>query len=282
MMIAIIRIGFSSAVAVMIAAMFTLSAESQTTGNAQGATVTMEWLGWSHYRFTSPNSKVVLTNPFVNNPDSPVKLEDITQADIILPADGHGDDMGQALQIAQQTGGTIVTPSFEMGTWFLEKGVPRSQVDQMGGPGDWAKIDDIAVHVVSSVHGSGLGQQATQDVPYGGPAAGFVVTFENGWTVYFAGSSAAHEDQVLIAQMFHPNLAILALDGTHDPVDFAEQVKLLMTDNPNLTAVFPHHLRVTSQPGQTTVADAQAAVQAMGISMQITTPVLGQIYSFTN
>jgi len=174
-----------------------------------------------------------------------------------------------------------VTPSFEMGTFFLDKGLPRPQVAQMGGPGDWAKIDGIGVHVVSSVHGSGLAQQATSDVPYGGPAAGFVITFENGWTAYFAGSSAAHADQALVAQMFHPNLAILALDGTHDPVDFAMQVKLLMTDNPNLKAVYPHHHRVSPQPGQTTIADARAAIDAMGIHMQITAPVISRIDSFT-
>ncbi len=74
--------------------------------------------------------------------------------------------------------------------------------------------------------------------------------------------------------MFHPNLAILALDGAHDPVDFAMQVKLLMTDNPGLSAVFPHCLRVTPQ---TTVAAAQAAVNAMGINMQITTPMIGRV-----
>src|SRR5712692_6868782 len=100
-----------------------LSSASQ----APSGTVTMEWLGWSHYRFTSPTGKVVLTNPWILNPDSPAQLADVSQADIILPADGHGDDMGNAFEIAEQTGGTIVTPSFEMGTWFLDKGLPRSQ-----------------------------------------------------------------------------------------------------------------------------------------------------------
>ena len=80
--------------------------------------------------------------------------------------------------------------------------------------------------------------------------------------------------------MFHPNLAILALDPSHDPVDFAMQVKLLMTDNPNLTAVYPHHNRVSPQPGQTTIADAQAAIDAMGVHMQITSPVIGRVDSF--
>ncbi|HZT07661.1 MAG TPA: MBL fold metallo-hydrolase [Chloroflexota bacterium] len=265
--------------ALVVAAIFIprLGSASQ----APTGTVTMEWFGWSHYRFTSPTGKVVLTNPWVLNPDSPIQLSDVTQADIILPADGHGDDMGNALEIAEQTGGTIVSPSFEMGTWFLDKGLPRSQLIQAAGPGDRAIIDGITVRIVNSVHGSGLGTAASERVPYGGPAAGFVITFENGWTAYFAGSSAAHQDQALVAQMYHPDLAILALNGGHEPMDFAMQVKLLMTDNPNLSAVFPHHQRVEPSAGQTTIAEAQSAVDAMGLGQTITTPELGRVYSFS-
>src|SRR5207237_1380943 len=83
---------------------------------------------------------------------------------------------------------------------------------------------------------------------------GYVITFENGWTVYFSGSSAATAEQGLWASMYRPNLAILHMGGDHEPIDFAEQVKLLKTDNPNLTPVVPHHNRITPTAGQTTMA----------------------------
>jgi len=90
-----VRVATALVASVLVGAFLLVgTASSQSTTSGQAGTVTLEWLGWSHYRFTSPNGKVVLTNPFVNNPDSPVKLEDISQADIILPADGHGDDQG--------------------------------------------------------------------------------------------------------------------------------------------------------------------------------------------
>ena len=69
-----------------------------------GGSVTVEWFGWSHYRFTSPTGKVVLTNPFTSNPDSPIKPEDIEKADLIVVADGHGDEVGSTVAIANQTG----------------------------------------------------------------------------------------------------------------------------------------------------------------------------------
>ena len=60
---------------------------------AQGVPVKLEWLSWSIFRLTSPNGKVVLTDPFVANPDSPVKAAEIEKADIILVADGHPDQL---------------------------------------------------------------------------------------------------------------------------------------------------------------------------------------------
>src|SRR5947208_2224307 len=95
---------------------------------AQAGTVKMEWLGWSHFRFTSPGGKVVLTNPFIEgNPDAAVSVDDITQADLIVLADGHRDEVGSAVAIGQKTGARLFVP-FELGTWLTEQGLPAAQV----------------------------------------------------------------------------------------------------------------------------------------------------------
>jgi hypothetical protein len=39
--------------------------------------------------------------------------------------------------------------------------------------------------------------------------------------------------------------------------------------------------RVVQQPGQTTIAEAQAAVDEMGLPFQVMTPVIGEVYTFT-
>lgn len=247
------------------------------SAHAQEGAVTMEWFGWSHYRFTSVAGKVILTNPFVANPDSPVKVEQMTKADLIVIADGHGDEVGSSVEIAKATGAQTFSP-FELGTWLREMGVPQQQVIRSN-PGGRLQLDGVTVRMVGSVHGSGL-SRPTQTTPYGGPAAGFVITFENGWTVYFAGSTAATQDQALWAEMYKPDLAILPMNGDREPMDFAMMVRLLKTENPNLKMVLPHHHRVNPTPGQTTVAEVQAAIDAMGLDITVTAPVLSQVYSF--
>jgi len=245
-----------------------------------GGSVTVEWFGWSHYRFTSPTGKVILTNPFTSNPDSPIKPEDIEKADLIVVADGHGDEVGSTVAIANQTGAMVLAPG-GVNSWLVEQGIPRAQVPKnFFQPGDrYTGLQGITVRSVESVHGSEL-SPPTAAVPYGGVAAGYFITFENGWTAYFSGSSAATAEQALWAQMYKPNLVIVHMGGDTEPLDFAEQVKLLMTDNPNLKTVFPHHNRVTPTAGQTTVADVQGAMDTMGVAMKVTQPPLGQVVSF--
>ncbi len=54
-------------------------------------------------------------------------------------------------------------------------------------------MEGSTIRVVGSVYGSGSGRDIASDLApiYGGAVAGFIITFENGWTVYFPGSSAA-------------------------------------------------------------------------------------------
>src|SRR6202171_4638502 len=256
------------------------SAGSAAPSVQPAGSVTVEWFGWSHYRFTSPTGKVILTNPFTSNPDSPIKPADIDKADLIVVADGHGDEIGSTVEIANLTGATVLAPG-GVNSWLVEQGIPRAQVPKnFFQPGDrYTGLEGITVRSVESVHGSEL-SAPTAAVPYGGVAAGYFITFENGWTVYFSGSSAATAEQGLWAQMYQPNLAIVHMGADTEPLDFAEQIKLLKTDNPNLKTVFPHHNRVTPPAGQTTVADVQAAMDTMGVAMKVTQPPLGQAVSF--
>jgi len=249
---------------------------------AQTGPVNLEWFGWSFYRFTSPTGKVILTNPFITgNPDAAVKLEEIAKADLILVPNGHRDEIGDTVAVARKTGAKVVSP-FELGTWFMSKGVPEAQVLRRN-PGSRLVWEGITIRVVGSVHGSGSGQGVDSDVApiYGGAAAGFMITFENGWTVYFPGSSAATQDMALWGEAYKPDAMIFLMHPTAEPRDIGTAVKLVTTGNPNLKALLPHHHRVTPPPGAPTVADVRAMLDSMGIRIPITDPVRKQVYTFT-
>ena len=198
--------------------------------------VKMEWLSHSHFRFTSPNGKVVLTNPHLDAADNKTKLEELTKVDVIVVADGHRDEIGKAPEIAAKTGAKIVAPR-ELGIGYLKMfaKVPDKQL-VLAGIGDRFNFDGITVRVVHSIHGSGTVEPTA---PYGGNAAGFIITFENGFTVYFTGSTAIHSDMALYASLYKPDMAIIILSSNRDPRDAAYMVRLLLSDNPNLKTVLP-------------------------------------------
>jgi len=244
--------------------------------------VTLEWFGWSHFRLTSPTGKVILLNPFLTNPDSTISLDDVNKVDLILPADGHADDQGQTAEIAIKTGARVFAP-FELGTWLQgpAKGVPSAQVVRAG-PGARMVMDGITIRMVESIHGSGLSTMDPSGAPgYGAPAVGFYITFENGYTIYFTGSSAATQDQAMWAAAYKPDAMIFHMDAPHDPIDVANSIRLTSTDNPNLKMLFPHHHRVQVPAGGTTVDDVQSALSTMGISTPITNQVRSQVYTLT-
>ncbi len=242
---------------------------------AQTGPVKMEWLSWSIFRFTSPTGKVVLTNPFVANPDSPVKVDDFPKVDVILVADGHGDEVGSTDEIAIKTGAKIVS-TFEMWrVYFQPRGVPEAQMHRSN-PGDWLRLDGLTIRNVNSVHGSG-----TPDKLYGGQAMGFMIQFENGLTVYFAGSTALTMDMQLWGSLYKPDVAILPLSGNQDPKDIVHMVRLLRTENPNLKTVIPHHHRLQPPLGAITPAAMEAALKDAGLPVTVLNPDLRRVYELT-
>lgn len=94
----------------------------------------LEWLGWMFFRLTSPRGKVVLFSPALNDPaaifrnrESPLSLENIAVAHVILVPAGHVDDQGMAVEIAKKTGAQVVT-TFELSSWMVGNGVETGKI----------------------------------------------------------------------------------------------------------------------------------------------------------
>lgn len=259
------------------------AAQESTPGAASGTPaagdeVTVEWLAWSFFRLTSPTGKVILINPWIEgNPDGVIGLADVTRADLILPSNGHPDDLGSTVQLALQTGAQVFVP-FEMGTWLIEQGVPEDQVIRSG-PGGRYQLDDIVVRLVNAVHGTAL-PEPSATTPYGGISAGSITTFENGWTVYFDGNSAATQDMALWGRLYQPDAVIFNMGQRREPLDAALTIALVATDNPNLQVAIPHHRRTDPPAGATSVTDVESALATLGVAVPILDPAPLELLRF--
>jgi L-ascorbate metabolism protein UlaG (beta-lactamase superfamily) len=244
----------------------------------------MVFYGNQAFKFISPQGKVVWINPWIKgNPDSPITLEDIDKADLILAADGHPDDMGDAVEIGKRTGATVIAPG-ELALWMRLQGLRPEKVPFPMGIGGRRTIDGITVLLVNSLHSSGISVGPDQPRIYGGPAVGFIITFENGLKVYHAASSALTLDFQLYGSRYKPHVALLHVGGlgSMHPDDAAYAAKLLMTDNPHLHTVIPQHHRIKEQRlGAGTPEEFEAEVKKLGLPLKVLNPKIGQVYILT-
>ncbi len=240
--------------------------------------VKIEWLTWSFYRITTPGGKVILTNPWYTNPDSSIGLDDIPEADIILVPAGHPDEVGNALAIAAKTGAAVVA-SHELVNlvWKDENagfGTPVTfdgitiQTESVQ-PGTTVTIDGITIRAVTALHGNW---------GTGGPAMGFFITLENGYTIYHSGSTDFTLDMKLWGELFNPDAAILYLASGQNPRDVAIMAQMLSEKNPNLKTVLPQHHRLDPPEGRSP-ADLGKAMVELGLEAELLDPQPGVVYT---
>jgi L-ascorbate metabolism protein UlaG (beta-lactamase superfamily) len=81
--------------------------------------------------------------------------------------------------------------------------------------------------MVHALHSCGILDEGK--IVYGGEAAGYVLTFPNGFTLYFAGDTAVFGDMRLIAELYRPDVACLPVGDlfTMGPHEAAMAVRLL-------------------------------------------------------
>jgi len=150
------------------------------------------------------------------------------------------------------------------------------------GPGNAHRIDGITIYVVNSVHSAGIQVAPGEPRIYGGIAVGYVVVFENGYSLYFSGSSAATMDMALWGELYKPDGAILHQSAAHDPKDAALVARLIGANNPNFRTVFPHHHRLQLRPGELfRAADLRAEIENLGIPVTFIEPEPRRTYTLS-
>jgi L-ascorbate metabolism protein UlaG (beta-lactamase superfamily) len=88
-------------------------------------------------------------------------------------------------------------------------------------------VAGVKVTMTHAVHSCGI--QDGERIIYGGEASGYVLRMPDGRALYFAGDTNVFSDMALIAQLYHPELAILPIGDlfTMSPLEAALACSLL-------------------------------------------------------
>ena len=185
--------------------------------------LSVTWFGHSAFLLKAPGGKSILVDPWLDNPNAPPEAKSIAPVDLILITHAHSDHLGSAVEVAKRTGAKVIS-IHEISLYLQDQGMGDSIGMNKGGT---VSVDGIGVTMVDARHSSAIDGRGA--VLPGGEAAGYVVTFENGFRVYDAGDTAVFGDMKIIADIYKPELAILPIGGlyTMGPVEAAYACRLL-------------------------------------------------------
>ena len=179
---------------------------------------TLTWYGHAALGIHTQGLFLLVDPFFTGNPQTSQIPGDLNP-DYILVTHGHGDHLGDTVEIAKRTG-AIVISNAEICTWLSARGV-KTHAQHLGGgyryPFGYLKM-------TFALHGSALPDGAN-----GGNPGGFLLTTANGKKIYMAGDTGLFGDMALIGEE-GIDLAVLPIGDnyTMGPEDALRAVKLLI------------------------------------------------------
>ncbi|TGE02588.1 metal-dependent hydrolase [Methylobacterium nonmethylotrophicum] len=192
------------------------------------------WFGHSAFRLDFGSAHVLIDPFFSGNPafagDRTAATEGATH---ILITHGHGDHVGDTVEIAAETGAKVVT-NYDLCMWLASKGVTQFEPMNTGGTVD---VGGFRVSLVRADHSAGM-SEAGVTVPLGLPN-GVIVRADGEPTVYHMGDTDIFGDMALIQEIYRPDVLMVPV-GDRFTMG-AETAALAVTRYFQPKAVIPCH-----------------------------------------
>jgi len=181
------------------------------------------YLGHASFKIEE-DGKTVFVDPWLTGPTSPITVDDVDKADIVLVTHDHGDHgYAEALGICKKTGACLVAIN-ELAHKAGSQGVENIHTLNIGGS---VNIGGVVVTLVQAFHSSGVGAPT-----------GFIVRFPSS-SFYHAGDTGIFSSMELLGELYAPlDVALLPI-GSYFVMDIhqaALATKLLKPRN-----VIPMH-----------------------------------------
>jgi len=134
----------------------------------------------------------IIIDPFINdNPHTKLKAGDIN-VEYIYITHGHGDHLGDAVEIAMNNNATVIAP-YELAMYLSWQGVKTHPL-HIGGS---FQFDFGRIKAIQAIHGSSAINALTKSIVYLGMPSGVLLEM-GGKKLYHAGDTGLYSDMKLL------------------------------------------------------------------------------------
>jgi L-ascorbate metabolism protein UlaG (beta-lactamase superfamily) len=197
--------------------------------------IQLTWYGHAAFKIKTATGRILLIDPWITNPAFPNgkdELASLDHVDLIFLTHGHGDHVGNTIEIGKRTGASLVS-NFDLNAAIVSLlGYPEGQAgnETTGHLGGQLSLLDgeVKVQFVPAWHGSSI-EKVNAPPVYAGNPTGLIITLRDGLTIYHTGDTDLFSDMALVKR-FHKIDAMLVCIGDHftmGPARAAEAAKLV-------------------------------------------------------
>jgi len=185
------------------------------------AKTTIKWLAHAGFQITSGSGKVIYIDPWLDNPLSSFRLDDVKEATLVLVSHDHFDHVGQAADIVKKSGGLLVANVETARRLQNEAGIPAEKVCYFGygmNIGGSLLYEGITVTMTQAFHSTATGAPC-----------GYLLRLEDGTTIYHAGDTGVFDSMKIFGEFYKIDIAMIPIGSvfTMDPNQAAWATKMI-------------------------------------------------------
>jgi L-ascorbate metabolism protein UlaG (beta-lactamase superfamily) len=181
----------------------------------------IKWISHAAFQITTGKGKVIYIDPWLDNPLSTFKLDDVKEATMVLVSHDHFDHVGQAAEIVKKTGGLLVANVETARRLKTESQIPDEKVCFFGygmNIGGTLVYEGISVTMTQAFHSTATGSPC-----------GYIIKLEDGTTLYHAGDTGIFDSMKTFGELYKIDMALLPIGSvfTMDALQAARATRML-------------------------------------------------------
>jgi L-ascorbate metabolism protein UlaG (beta-lactamase superfamily) len=167
----------------------------------------LTWFGHSAFRVEFGNARILFDPFLTGNPTFKGDAKQVSDgATHVLFTHGHGDHLGDGIEICRRTGAQAVGNA-ELCDWLYSQGIEKVNPGNHGGTVD---CGGFTVSFVNALHSSSFDLSDGTRIYLGNPL-GLIVKSEGQPTLYHMGDTDIFSDMALINEIHSPDVGLVPI-----------------------------------------------------------------------